>query len=224
MGKKSLFSDDGKEALQYLRDVKKLDDKTINQFDLGYFPGYVKNLYGDRHEFASRLVIPVYNQYNDLLVISSRDWREDAYQKFLHEQFDKKFYLYALNVAKPSILKYSKAVLVEGEFDVITSHQYGITCTVGVLGSAPQLNQIAILARYCREMYVIFDGDPAGAAATEKLMKLSRDFQLRDIYGITIIPVNLPEKVDPDDLLRDSGKAAFIELMKQSKENSEWLK
>jgi DNA primase len=212
-----LVSPDGKEALDYLIGKRGLDMPTLEKFRVGYMPPWVRNFDDRKHEFAGRICLPIFNHYDELVALSSRDWRPDASMKFYHEEFDKRFYLYGLNVAKCSIVKYGKVVVVEGEFDVMTLHQYGIDCTVGILGSAPQLHQIAIMGRYCNEIYVVLDSDTAGEVATDKFLKMCSDNHLQAINGVNVIPVYLPEKCDPDDFIKKSGRKEFINLMKRSK-------
>lgn len=215
--KLTLRSNDGTEALAYLRVKRKFPDAVIDTFELGYVPSWVTNMYGDSHEFAGRIVIPIRNQYGELVALSSRDWRENAYSKFWHEQFSKSDYLFAINIAKSSIIKNKKAIVAEGEFDIAQMHSHNIKCAVGMLGSVLGLKQISILARYCQEIYAVFDGDEAGLKSLDKTMQMSRGYRLDENYGIRIIPVVIPDKMDPDDFLKKLGRQKFIELLKESK-------
>tara|TARA_Y100000310_G_C20603716_1_gene774391 strand:+ start:387 stop:1139 length:753 start_codon:yes stop_codon:yes gene_type:complete len=223
----TLWTKDGSEALKYLRG-RNLTDKVIKDFRLGYVPHWIKNKEGQRHWFAGRIIFPLFDQYNELISVSSRDWRLGASMKFLHEAFDKGNYLYGLNVAKKSIIKSRKVVLVEGELDVMSLHAAGIGCTVGILGSAPQMYQISILSRYCREMFFVFDRDESGEKALERSMKLYEDKKL-SLYGIKFVPVRLPsleelgldpsvhKKTDPDIFIKKKSKSDFVEMLKESR-------
>jgi len=215
--KSVLYEDCGKEALDYLKTIKGLTDKIIKTFSIGYVPPYEQNINGDPHEFAGRIIIPIYNQYRELIALSSRDWRENAYQKFFHETFEKKFYLFGLNYAKNDIVKRNKTILVEGEADVMVSHQFGLNCTVGLMGSAPQIHHISLLSRYCREIYTVLDGDTSGRETTKKILKMEKEYRFQSIYDVIIIPVYLPEKKDPDDFLRENGVKSYINLLKEAK-------
>lgn len=217
LSEKTLLTDDGKEALTYLKSVRKLSDATIRKFRLGYVPHWIQNLHGDRHELAGRLTIPIYDQYADLIAVSSRDWREDAYQKFWHESFHKGLFLFGINLAKNQIIKRSKAVIVEGEFDVMSLANNGFTFTVGQLGSAPQLYQVALLSRYCSEIFILCDSDPSGDIAKDKLLKLSRDNQLFEVYGVNVIPVQLPVGQDPDEFIRKEGRDALLSVFREAR-------
>ena len=228
---KLLWKPVGKDALSYLKNVKCLSDETIKSHNLGYVPKSVKiNDSGEkrRHELAGRITIPIYDSYSNLAYVSSRDWREDARMKFWHESVEKSHYVYDLNMAKKHILRNHKAIVVEGEFDTLALHNNGIKYSVGILGSALNLIQIGMLARYTKEIYLAFDSDKSGQSTIEKIMSLYKEKRL-DIFDISIIPVYLPSpksigiederKTDPDLLIRKKGKSGFLEMLKKAKEN-----
>ncbi|MCX6723185.1 MAG: toprim domain-containing protein [Candidatus Staskawiczbacteria bacterium] len=223
-----LLSQEGKVAIDYLKsDVRHFDDAAIKmaveKFKIGYIPDNVLNINGTLHEFAGRIIMPVYNTQDELVALSSRDFRPNAKIKFFHESFAKRNILYGLNVAKKHIIKRKMAIIVEGEFDVQYLHYKGFDFAVGVLGSALGLSHIATLSRYCREIFVVLDGDKAGQVATKKIIDsgLSRKINALQYYNISIIPVLLPEKTDPDEFIYKNDNDAFISLLRQSRKNSE---
>lgn len=136
---------------------------------------------------------------------------------FWHESFDKGSYLYGLNWAKESILRYKKVIVVEGEFDVASMHDFGFTMTVGVCGSAFTLSQASLLARYCKEVYLMFDNDPSGQDGIKRILKLSKDHYFES-YGIKYIPTRLPIKQDPDKTLRTGGVGQMKNILAKAKE------
>jgi len=213
----TLHSTEGKDALDYLNLKREFPNNIINIFRLGYVPSHVHNIYGDFHEFAGRIVLPIHDPYGELVALSSRDWRENAYSKFFHEQFKKSNYLYALDIAKDSIIKNNKAVIVEGEFDVMKMHSVGIKCTVGMLGSSLSIKQISLLSRYCQEVFLMFDGDEPGKKSMERAIQFNIKYGLRKFYDILMIPVLLPDNLDPDDFIKKEGKNSLIDLLKKSK-------
>lgn len=224
LAQQTLLNDDShevREAFVYLTEERHIPVKYLEIFEMGYVPKRVINLNGDTHEFAGRIVMPIRDQYGTMVALSSRDWRKNAYQKFLHEQFCKLDYLYALNIAKNSILKKKQSILVEGELDVVQMHVHGIGCTVGVLGSALGLKQISLLSRYCDEIFLLFDGDDAGKKALDKAMQLGYDYKLAENCGVRLIPVILPDEMDPDEFLRQEGRNKLISLLKESKAKTE---
>jgi len=216
-GQEQLFDADGKEALDYLKSVRLFTDKVIREANLGYMPKGVRNCLGFPHELSGKIIMPIINQYGELVALSGRDWRKDAKMPFWHESFSKSNYLYGLNVAKDHIIKNKKVIVVEGQFDAVKLWQFGMYCSVAILGSAPQIHQIALLSRYCKNMYIVFDGDEAGIAATERMNEISRNNNI-PFFGINLIPVILPDRLDPDDFIKSRGTKKFINILKQAKE------
>lgn len=131
-------------------------------------------------------------------------------------------YLYGLNHAKEEIYRANKAIVVEGEFDVCAFHSSSIPIAIGLCGSSFSLFQISLLLRYCSEIYIMFDGDEAGRKLTEKVMKMYKENDFKH-YGIKIIPVNLPDKFDPDDFLFAEGKQGVVSKLKKSREEFELI-
>ena len=251
LAQSSLLEDEeGKLAIDYLKSSRRnFDDVSIkyiiDKFKVGYMPSHVLNFEGKRHEFAGRVIMPLFNQHNKLIALSSRDWRDDAFMSFFHESFNKSNFLYGLNLAKENILEEKYAVVVEGEFDVMYLHSKGITNAVGCMGSTLQLNQMSLLMRYCRDIFIVFDGDKAGKNSTYKTREMTRlnafedrnkeiisvdKIKDKDIglhleefyygkmsYGLNIIPVTLGDDVDPDDYVREKGKEGFIKLLNDSR-------
>lgn len=221
-----ISSEEGKEVIEYLKsDKRHFDDAAIlmciEKFKIGYMPSHVKGLSGDVHEFAGRIIFPIYDQYSKLVALSSRDFRKDAFAPFFHESFAKSNILYGLNVAKESILKRRQSIIVEGEFDVQYLHSRGFDFTVGILGSAIRLSHIAILRRYCREIFIVCDGDNAGKNATSRIMNVAAERQLKKHFDISLIPVFLPEKKDPDDFLYEKGVNFFVDLLRNARKKYE---
>lgn len=207
---KTLRTDEGREALDWLREERGLSDEIINQFQVGFVPSRVQ------HEFAGRIITPICDPYGNPVAISSRHIKNK--RSFLHESFEKKFYLYGLNIAKYAMLRQNKAILVEGEIDVMYLHTHGFRMTVGVCGSAFTLLQASLLARYCSRVYIVFDRDKnnAGQKSMRRIMDMINEGK---IYGVKYIPVSLPMGYDPDDFLKQNSKEDFIELLKDSERN-----
>ena len=214
----TLWQDQGKEAREYLVKERSLSKEILRDFKIGYVPQHVRRKTGDRHEFAGRVVLPIQDQYHNLVALSSRDWREDAYMKFFHESFTKGHYLFGLNIAKKHILRKRKVVIVEGELDVLSLHSNGLNFSVAVLGSALQLYQISLVARYCKQVFIVFDGDEAGGRARTRTMEMCAKHELQRNYDLDIIPVSLPDRKDPDDIVRESGINSFVDVLRQARE------
>jgi len=223
-----LFADEkeSREALDYLVQKRKFNEKLLREFGVGYVPYHVQNDDGERHELAGKIVYPIYNQYNEIVAVSSRNWREGARQKFWHEAFDKPFYLYGFNVAKKYIQKYRKAILVEGEHDTMSMHKGGIKVTCGILGSAPQAFQIATLMRYCDEIYTLFDADVAGERARDMMAKIWEQFNV-DGYQVKFYNAEFPhakelglendKDIDPDFYIKKFGAKNVMKIINEAK-------
>ena len=224
LSRQVLEQEEGSKAIAYLKsDKRRFTDKQIeiikDRFHIGYMPEHVMNVNGVSHEFSGRMVIPIYDQYDNLVALSSRDWREGAKRKFFHESFPKSNILYGLNAAKKHIIEKKKVIVVEGEFDVQYLSASGFTFTVGVMSSTLKMSHIAMLSRYCREIFLVFDGDTAGEKAAEKVVKMAKERRF-DIFQINIIPVIMPHKKDPDVFVNENGSQEFIELLRECRENS----
>jgi DNA primase len=211
-----LWSDalDCKEALSYLRERRRLSDDVIQRFQIGYVP---KDAW---HDLSGRLIMPLKDQHNSLVCITTRDFREDAELPHWHESFDKKRYLYGIHLAKYSIVKHKKTLVVEGQFDTQALHDHGIKITVGVMGGVLTFKHACILRRYCKDVYIWFDPDKAGDRSKDRTLSWFREFMNwnPEAIGMNFIPVYNEDGLDPDDFVIDKGYKAVIDLLKKSRE------
>lgn len=210
-GQLSLWKPEGKIALDYLRNQRHISDDVIKRFQIGYCPREVS------HELAGRIIMPCFNVHGDLIAFSTRDFEAPKRFQHWHESFDKSSYLYGLDVAKKAIQWSDKAIVVEGQFDVMGSHTHKLPMTVGLFGTTLSIMHVALLARYCSEIYLVFDpsqraGDTSGEDATKRAMELYYEYCL-STYGVHFIPVVLPGQYDPDDFLHNNGKDAYIKIL-----------
>lgn len=228
LGQRSLWQDEGTEALDYLKWERGLSEEAIRRFQIGYCPLRVD------HELAGRIITPICDPYGKCIALSTRHLTRK--KDFWHEQFDKSFYLYGTHLAKEEMIRTQKAVVVEGEFDTAFLHSYKIRMAVGCCGSAFTPFHAAILARYVAEVYLVFDADKerivngkkmegSGQRATKRAkaanlffkMRGDPDRMYRDPSGMMFIPVGLPVGSDPDDFIKDNGAREFVNLLKESK-------
>jgi len=129
--------------------------------------------------------------------------------------------LYALDLARETIRKTRAAVLVEGYLDVIALHQVGITSAVGVCGTALTPEHVELLSRYdCREVVILFDGDPAGLAAPAKAAAAL--FPAGMSGKVALLPAQ-GGKTDPDDYARAHGREGVEALLAGAAPLSEFL-
>lgn len=208
---KVLWQDEGKEALTYLKEKRGLSEEVIREFNFGYCPATVS------HQLAGRIIMPLYDSYGSLIAITTRHPTCPKQFQHWHESFDKGFFLFGLNVAKPYIYKANKAIIVEGQFDTTCLHSYGFKMTAGILGSTFNIMHVTLLARMCSEIFVVLDPDKSGDAGMERTIQASIDYNL-EACGIFCIPVHMPEKMDPDDFVMKYGPISFKDLLRKSKE------
>jgi len=211
-------SEDVKEALNYYREERCLSDDVIKKFRFGYYPQRLKKL---GHDWAGRLIMPLYDQSDKLIVLTSRDFRckDKTKMPHLHEEFDKKLYMFGINIAKSNIIRNQKAIVVEGQFDTACSHSFGIDITVGILGSAFSMYHVCVLSRYCSEIFLVFDMDDSGFKNLSRSMKMYNNYGLESL-GIKFIPVLLPRHKDPDEFLKKESKKDYVDLLLEAKKKT----
>jgi DNA primase len=109
------------------------------------------------------------------------------------ELFHKSAILYGLNLARTAIAKQERAVVVEGNTDVIALRQAGFEPVVASMGTALTERQLRELQRLTRRIYLCFDSDAAGEEAT------LRGMELATTLGFDVRVVTLPKGQDPAD-------------------------
>jgi len=153
--------------------------------------------------FRNRLVFPLKDSKGTILGFSARviDLAAKNEPKYVNTSetsvFNKGSLLFGLDVAKNSIRSKNEALLVEGEFDVISAHQAGIENVVASKGTALTEKQVALLSRVCENVTLCFDGDIAGDAAAR------RGIELLDMAGVMVKVVKLGGFKDPDEFIKD---------------------
>jgi len=173
--------------------------------------------------FRDRVMLPVLDRQKRPVGYSSRLLDPNAKdRKYVNSPdsplFHKKENLYGLHVAVDAIRKSGTAILVEGNFDVLTLHEAGIEDSVAPMGTALTIEQIKLLARMAKRIVVVFDGDSAGSRAAEKAVPLAVEaglfFAEADSDGRV---AEMPAGVDPDEFVRAQGADAFRALVAQAR-------
>ncbi|MDO5014887.1 MAG: DNA primase [Clostridia bacterium] len=232
---KMLFSPEGKSCLDYLR-KRGLDLKTIKKFGLGYAPDswdslikYMKNknVYpsqllvadlvkksnknGKTHyydSFRNRLIIPIINVRKQVIAFGSRALSPNDKAKYINTadtpSYKKSNELFALNLSNN---KERVLILTEGYFDVMTMHQFGFPYAVACCGTALTKEQVSLMSRYCKELYLCYDNDSAGKKATMRAIELCKNSDLK------VRVILLDGGKDPDEAIRKMGKEYFNKLI-----------
>jgi DNA primase len=150
--------------------------------------------------FSGRLLFPLADPRGRVLGFQARRLREDdpLRAKYVNspegELFRKGDLLYGLDRARAPIAKQERAVVVEGNTDVLALRQAGIEPVVASMGTALTDRQLKELGRLTTRLWLCFDGDAAGEAATLRGMELAA------AQGLEVHVVALPPGFDPADL------------------------
>ncbi len=223
---KYLRDPSGKLALDYLK-KRKLTDKTIKEFRLGYAKneqdGLIRILkkegYGEKEmivagvakerngriidQFRGRVTFPIINPGGRVVGFSARVL-DDGLPKYINtattEIYDKSNILYGIYQAKERIRKQDHAIIVEGNMDVIASHQAGVKNVVASSGTALTERQLDILKKFSPNIKLAFDVDPAGNMATRRAIEMALQ------KGINVKIIEIPEGKDPADVVAKDPK------------------
>ena len=150
--------------------------------------------------FNGRLLFPLADARGRVRGFQARKLREDdpLRAKYVNspegELFRKGDLLYGLDRARAEIAKQERAVVVEGNTDVLALRQAGLEPVVASMGTALTEKQLKELSRLTHKAWLCFDGDAAGEAATLRGMELAA------AEGFDVRVVALPPGQDPADL------------------------
>ncbi len=232
----NLNSEMGKNARIYLRQ-RKLSDKTIVNFGLGYAPadwqgltnhlkskGYTEdelvaaylaarsskgNLYDI---FRDRIIFPIIDLRGNVIAFGGRRMGDEGGPKYLNSGdtpvFKKSNGLFALNLAKKS--GKDTFILAEGYMDVISLHQAGFNNAIATLGTALTAQQAKLIADYAKNVVISYDSDEAGQKATRRAMEI---FSKEDV---AVSVLQMEGAKDPDEYIKKFGSASFELLIEKA--------
>jgi DNA primase len=228
-------------AVQYLKS-RGISGELARLYQLGYAPPGWHSLPSDLSREvleASGLLISKagksYDRFRDRIMFPIRDRRGrvvgfggrvlgDETPKYLNSpetaSFKKHKEVYGLYELLKTVPKPQRIVVVEGYMDVIALAQYGIPNVVATLGTVTSSDHISLLFRFTPELVFCFDGDLAGQNAAWKALEASLP-TLR--AGRTIRFLVLPEKHDPDSLIRSEGTEKFLARIQDSQPFSNYF-
>lgn len=173
--------------------------------------------------FRERLVCPVVLPGGEIAGFSGRLLSADSKEraKYINSPesavYKKSKLLYGLHRARDAFRRTGRAILVEGNFDVISLHQAGFEETVAPLGTALTAEQVGFMRRLTDCVVVAYDGDKAGRAATLKALKTlaSADVEVRI--------ADIPADQDPDSLLHEVGAEAVRAIFDRAQPGVEYF-
>ena len=171
--------------------------------------------YYDR--FRSRIMFPIFNASGEIVGFSGRIFGEDGVDsggKYINSPqtvlYDKSKVLYGFNKAKDEIRKKDICVVVEGQMDVVMSHQAGIANAVAVSGTALTTDHLKLIKRLTDKIIMAFDKDEAGARASSKGI----DMALADGFDVKIAVA--PSGKDPADAVLDNPES-WVKAVNEAK-------
>ncbi len=221
-----------------------LDGAAIDSFKLGYAPdswqalerelvsngidariGVVAGLLkegqrGPYDFYRGRLMIPTFSTTGEVVAFGGRSL-DGSEPKYLNTSttpvYVKGRGLYALERARRAAGATDSLIVVEGYLDCIALHQAGFTNAVASLGTAFTAEQAAELRKYAQRIFVCFDADAAGSAATAKSV------EVLNAAGCAAFIVQLPPGEDPDTFIRSNGSAAFTTRLDAAVSGTQFL-
>lgn len=214
-------------ALEYVFKKRGLSKEIVQTFQIGYAPdsgdalvqfllkkGFTKqelsvggltNRFGG-DLFRGRMMVPLMDASGQVIGFTGRIINDEPNApKYLNTPqtplYDKSRHVFGLSQAKESIRKNDYAVVVEGNLDVVSSHQVGITQVVATAGTAMTESHLKALVRLSPNVRLAYDGDSAGLAATERSIPIGQS------VGVELTIISLPEGIkDPDELIQKDVK------------------
>lgn len=170
--------------------------------------------------FRYRITFPIENEYNEIVGFAGRALSSEEKAKYINLPetvlFKKRNILFGFNHAKNKIKNTRRVFLVEGYFDVISLHKYGVDNVCGVMGTALTIEQVRLFSNIAEEVYLFFDSDEAGINAVERSIPL-----ILANTDLSVKIVSIPQK-DPDEFVRyNEEKGQIIDeslIIKYSKD------
>ena len=210
-------------ALEYVFRKRGLSKEIVQAFQIGYAPssgdalvsflkkkgfsareltdaGLTNRFGGDL--FRGRMTVPLMDGSGQVIGFTARIIADEPNApKYLNTPqtllYDKSRHVFGLSQAKEAIRRNDYSVIVEGNLDVVSSHQAGFTQVVATAGTAMTEHHLKALVRLSPHARLAFDGDKAGLAATERAIPVAQT------VGVDLTIISLPEAYkDPDEAIQ----------------------
>jgi len=229
----NLYKPVAKTAQEYVK-KRKLDNKTLKNFQIGYAEGgssiyqllrnkgytdeeilastLVKKINGGYADvFRNRLMFPIKDVRNRVIAFGGRVL-DDSLPKYINSPdtvvYNKGRNLFGLNIAKNS--NKQNIIMVEGYMDTISLHQRGIDNVVASLGTALTEAQGRLIRKYSEKIVISYDSDGAGQAAT------LRGLEILDNLGCDVRILQMEGAKDPDEYIIKYGSGRFELLVENA--------
>ena len=210
-----------REVCEYVFYKRNLNRNTVKEFKIGYSPASGKALYDalkkrgftdqelkdagllnqyGKDMFRDRMMIPFIDTTGNIIGFTARIVGKGE-PKYLNTKdtilFNKSRFIFGLSNAKEAIRHNGFVVIVEGNMDVISSHQAGVKEAVATSGTAMTEQQLKALSNLTSDIRLAYDGDEAGVKATERAIMIAGDLGI----DLTVIS-NYHGAKDPDELIQ----------------------
>ncbi|MBR6505359.1 DNA primase [Candidatus Saccharibacteria bacterium] len=226
---------------EYVFYKRNLNRGTVGEFQIGYSPasgkalkqvlekrGFTEQELDDagllnrfRNDlFKNRMMVPFIDTTGNVIGFTARVL-DKSEPKYLNTPetilFNKSRYIFGLYQAKESIRRNGYVVIVEGNMDVISSHQAGVKEAVATSGTAMTEQHLKALSNLTSDIRLAYDGDAAGVKATERAIMLAGDLGI----NLTVISDYHGAK-DPDELIQ-KDPSLWQEAVKNKIPAVDWL-
>jgi DNA primase len=167
--------------------------------------------------FRDRVMFPISNDLGGVIAFSGRVLKPEAQKaKYVNSPetslFTKGKVLFGLHKSKRALIDAGRAIVCEGQLDLITAFEAGIQNVIAPQGTAFTPAQARILSRFAPEVILCFDSDRAGEKATERSLAALLEANL------TVRVAEMPAGHDPDSLIRTKGAEAFSQRIEEAKD------
>ncbi|NVM63817.1 DNA primase [Mucilaginibacter sp. SG538B] len=217
--------------------------ETIKKFELGYSPDQweaftgaaIRNGYKEQFlvesglsvkrdngalydRYRGRVMFPIHSFTGRVIGFGGRTLKKDKnVAKYVNspesEIYHKSNVLYGLYFAKKAIREQDNCYLVEGYADVLSVHQAGVENVVASSGTSLTTEQIKLIARFTKNITILYDGDAAGIKASLRGL----DMILEE--GLNVKVVLFPDGHDPDSFVQSKGSSAFKKHIEENKKD-----
>lgn len=174
---------------------------------------------GTLDKFRNRIMFPIADSAGRVVAFSGRSFGPHASPeapKYLNSPetplFHKSRILYGFDKAKQAIRRHDCAVLVEGQVDLVASHQAGWSNAVAASGTAFTPEHAMLIKRMTDNLVIALDADEAGMKAAGRAARAAL------AYGLNVKVARLPEGLDPADLILKEGKDAWSAAIRDAKD------
>ena len=228
-------------ARDYVFYKRHMNRGTISEFQIGYSPASGKALrtalekrgFTERELddagllnqyksdlFKNRMMVPFIDTGGSIIGFTARVL-DKSEPKYLNTPetllFNKSRFIFGLYNAKEAIRRSGFVVIVEGNMDVISSHQAGVKEAVATSGTAMTEQHLKTLSKLTSDIRLAYDGDAAGIKATERAIMLAGDLGIE----LTVIS-NYHGAKDPDELIQ-KDPALWQQAVEERVPAVDWL-